>query len=84
MNLDISMIDKFVSQVSKLLPDDPQKIRAELNQVLKTTLVSSFKDMHLVTREEYDVQAKLLAKTRAKLDELQSRLEQLEQTTENQ
>jgi len=83
MNLDLSMIDKFVSQVSKLLPDDPGQIRAELNQILKTTLISSFKDMNLVTREEYDVQAKLLAKTRAKLDELQSRLDKLEQTTEN-
>jgi BMFP domain-containing protein YqiC len=35
--------------------------------------------MDLVTREEFDVQVELLARTRAKLDELERRVAGLEQ-----
>ncbi|MDX1519798.1 MAG: accessory factor UbiK family protein, partial [Gammaproteobacteria bacterium] len=36
--------------------------------------------MDLVTREDFDVQSRLLARTRARLEELQARLDSLEQS----
>lgn len=39
---------------------------------------SALSKLNLVTREEFDVQARVLAKTRAKLEELEKKLEALE------
>lgn len=39
---------------------------------------SALDKLNLVTREEFDVQARVLAKTRAKLDELEKKLAELE------
>ncbi len=74
-------IDQIVDNIRQLLPSDSEHLYRELNEKIKTIIQSGLKDMELVTREEFDVQAKLLAKTRAKLDELQAQLEQLEQKT---
>ena len=47
-----------------------------------SNLVQYFKDwlsqMNLVTRDEFDIQAQVLARTRLKVDELTKRLNELE------
>lgn len=76
-------IDEVVEKVRNLLPDDANRVRDEINQKLKATLTASLKNMDLVTREEFDIQARLLAKTRARLEELQSRIDELERSPES-
>ena len=39
---------------------------------------SALNKLNLVTREEFDVQSRVLAKTRAKLEELEKKIESLE------
>ena len=78
MNFDNEMIDELTRKISKILPEDSAAFREEISQKLKAALSSSLKNMDLVTREEFDIQARLLAKTRAKLDDLQSQIEKLE------
>ena len=73
-------IDEVVEKLRRLLPDDVNLVRDDINQKLKATLTASLKNMDLVTREEFDIQSRLLAKTRARLEELQSRINELEQT----
>jgi BMFP domain-containing protein YqiC len=46
-------------------------------------LTAGFARLDLVTREEFDVQSELLARTREKLTELEARLAQLEQGATN-
>jgi BMFP domain-containing protein YqiC len=46
---------------------------------LKAGLTAWLGRLDLVTREEFDVQAQTLARTRERLQELESRLAQLEQ-----
>ncbi|CAN5904718.1 accessory factor UbiK family protein [soil metagenome] len=45
---------------------------------MKAMLSHGFSQLDLVTREEFDVQAQVLAKTRAKLEELEARVTELE------
>jgi hypothetical protein len=51
---------------------------AELERNVKALLGQQFQRMELVTREEFDTQREILARTRAKLTALETRLAQIE------
>ena len=51
---------------------------AELKPQIKALLQGTFSRMELVTREEFDAQSAVLARTRMKLEQLQQQLDQLE------
>jgi BMFP domain-containing protein YqiC len=51
---------------------------ADLEKNLRVLLASAFSRLDLVTREEFDVQREVLARARAKLEELEAKLAELE------
>jgi len=51
---------------------------ADLERNLKALLGQTFQRLELVTREEFDLQRELLARTRAKLDALEAQVQALE------
>jgi hypothetical protein len=51
---------------------------ADLQRNLKALLSQQFAQLELVTREEFDAQVRVLARTREKLQELERRLAELE------
>jgi len=51
---------------------------ADLEKNLRALLASAFSRLDLVTREEFDVQREVLARTRARLEELEAKLAELE------
>ena len=51
---------------------------ADLEKNLRALIASAFSRLDLVTREEFDVQREVLARTRAKLQELEAKLDELE------
>jgi len=51
---------------------------ADIEKNLRALLASAFSRLDLVTREEFDVQREVLARTRAKLEALEARLAELE------
>ena len=57
---------------------------ADLEKNLRALLQSVFSRLDLVTREEFDVQREVLARTRAKLEELEAKLAKLEKTGDRQ
>ena len=73
---------------AKLFEEIDQKMReilarspaADLEKNLRALLASAFSRLNLVTREEFDVQREVLARTRAKLQELEAKLAELEKT----
>ena len=78
-------IEEVLSDVSSALPKDMQNFKKEIESNLRATLNASFSKMDLVTREEFDIQTALLQRTRAQLDELQTKLSALEeQQTESE
>ena len=72
-------IEELISLVMEQLPEDPGNIRKEFESNLKSALVASLKKMELVTREEFDVQTAVLARTRSLLEELEHKVAELEQ-----
>jgi BMFP domain-containing protein YqiC len=72
---------------SKLLDEINEKIRgvfaqspaADLEKNVRAMLAGAFTRLDLVTREEFDVQRQVLARTREKLEQLEAKLAELEQ-----
>ncbi len=64
------------NKVIELLKNSPAK---DVERNVKAMLSQSFAKLDLVTREEFDTQAQVLARTRARLEELEKRVAELEQ-----
>jgi BMFP domain-containing protein YqiC len=65
-------------RVRALLAQSPA---ADLEKNLRALLASAFSRLDLVTREEFDVQCEVLARTREKLAQLETRLAEYEKNT---
>lgn len=76
--LDPKFFDNLAKQLSALVPADLKAIRADLEKNFRSTLVSIFSRLDLVTREEFDVQARLLEKARERINELENKIQALE------
>ena len=66
--------DDLAKKITGLLPGNLQQVQQDLESSIKALLQSSLSKMNLVTREEFDVQSALLARTREKLDQLEKQL----------
>jgi BMFP domain-containing protein YqiC len=60
------------------VPPGLRELKADLEQNFRGMLQSALGKLDIVTREEFDVQAGVLARTREKLEELSQRLAELE------
>ena len=67
--------DELNARVSELIAGSPAK---DVEKTLRAMLLSFFSRLELVTREEFDIQAKVLARTREKLTALEARVAELE------
>jgi len=70
-------ITDLVDKLSAALPDGIKTLQADAKNNIRAVLESSLRQMNLVSREEFDVQSALLARTLEKLDELEKQLEKL-------
>ncbi|WP_310633180.1 accessory factor UbiK family protein [Paraburkholderia sp.] len=64
------------SKVSDLLKNSPAR---DVERNVRAMLSQGFSKLELVTREEFDAQAQVLARTRARLEELERRVAEFEQ-----
>jgi BMFP domain-containing protein YqiC len=62
-------------KINQAIENSPAK---DIERNVKAMMTQGFSKLDLVTREEFDIQAQVLAKTRAKLDALEQRVAQLE------
>ena len=75
-------IEMIISDITKILPEDLNVLKDDVEKNLRATLDAAFSKMDLVTREEFDIQASLLSRTRAKLEALQKKLSEIEKQLE--
>ena len=71
-------IHDLASRITSLLPDHMQQMQDDLESNIRSLLQNRLSKMNLVTREEFEVQSALLARTREKLERLEQRLSELE------
>lgn len=74
---DRTQIEELAESLYAALPVSMQNIKQEIQQQFKDILQVGFIRMDLVTREEFEVQIKVLARTREKVDALQDQLSHL-------
>lgn len=70
-------LESLAKSLFNSLPDSFQHIEEDIEQRFKDVLQAAFAKMELVTRDEFDVQVKVLARTRQKLDALEQQIEQM-------
>jgi ubiquinone biosynthesis accessory factor UbiK len=71
-------IDKLARRLAASVPEGLRGVRNDLEQNFRSILHSGLSRLNLVTREEFDVQQAVLARTREKLERLEQRLASLE------
>lgn len=69
------LFDDFMARISEVVAASPAR---DVEKNLKAAVSGMLARMDVVTREEFDVQAQVLARTREKLQDLEARLAQLE------
>jgi hypothetical protein len=82
--IEIKRIEEVADRVAQLLPAGADRLHADVKRNVRGFLDGALARMELVTREEFDVQQAVLARTRAKLTELERRVAELEALCERQ
>lgn len=75
MTLPHFQLDELAKKLLNLLPISADEIKEDLEEKVKLILQSSLSKLDMVSREEFDIQTQVLAKTRAKLEALEKQLE---------
>lgn len=71
-------IESLVKKLVDAVPEGLRSMRAELEQNFRSVLRTGLGKLDLVTREEFEVQEAVLARTRERLEALEKRLAEFE------
>jgi len=82
---DPKSIDDIANRLAGAIPPGLNHLKEDMEKNFHAILQAALAKLDLVTREEFEVQKLVLAKTRSKLEELEKRVAQMEQNiTEGQ
>lgn len=73
-----ALLDALSSHASRLFSGDTPLPRNEFEQQFKMMLQNAFSKLDLVSREEFDSQMVVLARTRARLEALEAKVAAME------
>ena len=73
-------IENLASKLAESVPESLRSMREDLEKNFRAVLRASLSKLDLVTREEFEVQEAVLARTREKLEALEKKLEAHEKT----
>lgn len=76
-------LKNLAAQLSEALPTHLGTLKKDFEKNCNGILAKAFNKFDLVTREEFDTQTKVLARTRKKLEEVEAHLKKLEATLHN-
>jgi BMFP domain-containing protein YqiC len=72
--LNSKTITELAEKLNNALPDGFKKAHEDLRAVFRDVLQNQLAKLDIVTREEFDVQQKILQRTREKLEQLEKKL----------
>ena len=76
--IDTKTLDELARKLAATMPAGLIAFQRDIEKNLRAGLENLFQRLDLVTREEYDVQVSLLARSREKLNALEKRIDELE------
>ena len=71
-------IDDIARQLFERLPEAARTMRRDIESNFRAVLQASLGRLDLVTRTDFDVQSKVLERTRARLEQMEARMTALE------
>ena len=77
-------LDELARQLADAVPQNLKVLGEDLERNFKSMLHAGLERMELITREEFDVQAAVLERTREKLETMEARLAELEKSLAEQ
>ena len=72
-------IDDIARRLFEGLPESARTLRRDIESNFRAVLQSTLGKLELTTRAEFDVQTRVLERTRTRVEELERRLAELEQ-----
>ena len=78
--MDPFRIDEIVRRLLESIPPAARSVQQDLEANFRAVLRATLSKLDLVTREEFDAQSKVLERTRAKAEALESRVAELERS----
>jgi ubiquinone biosynthesis accessory factor UbiK len=81
---DTKTIDDIANRLANVIPPSFNHIKEDMEKNFHATLQSALSRLDLVSREEFEVQKAVLAKTRHKLEALEKRVADMESNIINE
>jgi hypothetical protein len=75
---DTKNIDDIANRLTSAIPPSLNNLKDDLEKTFQAILQGALGKLDLVTREEFEVQKMVLAKTRSKLEDLENRVSEME------
>lgn len=75
---DANLLDDIARRLNDAMPATAKAIQGDFEKNLRAATQAVFARLDLVTREEFDVQRKVLARSRAKIEQLEQQVAALE------
>lgn len=72
-------LQQISQHISELIPESVKTVKKDIDKNIYATLQTAFANMNLVSREEFDAQAKVLKRTREKVEALEEIIKKLEE-----
>lgn len=76
-----AFIDELLAKVTAVVPEDMQGLKEDTCSNIRAVLQSVFEKMDLVTREEFEVQKKILSRAQEQIQQLTQQVQHLERRT---
>lgn len=76
--MSIDSIEDLAGKLADAVPDGLRTMRRDLEENFRSVLQTGLSKLDLVTREEFEVQEAVLARTREKLEALEKRVKEYE------
>ncbi|MGR8998416.1 MAG: accessory factor UbiK family protein [Gammaproteobacteria bacterium] len=80
---DPKAIDDIANRLAGAIPPGLNNLKEDLEKTFQAILQGALGKLDLVTREEFEVQKMVLAKTRTRLEDLEKRVSEMEQDVLN-
>jgi len=71
-------IENLAKKLAESMPEGLRSMREDLENNFRSVLRASLSKLDLVTRDEFEVQEAVLARTREKLEKLEEKLAEIE------
>ncbi len=80
--IDSKSIEDIANKLASSIPPGLSHFKEDMEKNFHAILQSALNKLDLVSREEFEIQKAVLAKTRAKLDDLEKQVNEIQQSME--